>query len=323
MPIESPEARRSRNRILDQSWVTSCLHWKEFSLERDPVTTINRAGRLLAQRTHSVFHTGSITVTDGLLEQQLSFLKKLQWVGYSIIGAVLLAAHYTDFSQRIVAILSRGNDSLLALLQVLLGLFVIALITEWVVWTAYELQMCERNVSWIPPIRPRDYFIILFGGGGLGLLGYLYDRIVPFTFVFLVIDVLTLIGTRDFDQGFGLALKKVRMTEKAELEQDQFKREIIDAIQDYYEGRPQELRIVLGLCARLVALTIAIVGHLEKVNSRGLAGLLEDFPSTAIYAAYLLNLAAGLASEGVITTWRMSRDGRVRNAQIARELAHD
>jgi hypothetical protein len=133
---------------------------------------------------------------------------------------------------------------------------------------------------------------------------------------------LTLIGTRDFDQGFAVALKTVRTTEKAELELDQFRREILDAIEYYYERRPQELRIALGLCARLVALTVAIVGDLKTAHSPGLASLLEDSPSTAIYLAYGINLVAGLSSESVITAWRINRDARVRSAQIARDLAH-
>jgi hypothetical protein len=119
-------------------------------------------------------------MTNGPLEEQLSFLKKLQWVGYSIIGAVLLAVHYSDFNQKIVAILSFDNGSLLALLQVLLGIFVIGLITGWVIYTAYESPIVRTQCKLDTAHPPKRLFRDFVGRRRVGSLGVSLRSDCPF-----------------------------------------------------------------------------------------------------------------------------------------------
>jgi hypothetical protein len=253
---------------------------------------------------------------NGTLEEQLALLKKVQWVAYAAILAVFLAIHYFPAKEKFFSVLIDDKNAMLSSLQIGIGVVIWLYILAWFLWTVHELQLCQNNVSWSPPVPIGVFFIILIGAAGLGVLAVLYDRIVPFALFFLVVDILSWRGTDIFDEGIGLALAKTRQLEEEALKTNGFKRERLEAIEEYYIQKPQEIRLVFRMVLTFIVIALAVLGHLPQVRSGGLSGLLVDFPSALNYAAYSLMLATVLVSEAVIYKWRIDRDWRVRRATI-------
>ncbi len=258
---------------------------------------------------------------DNQATQYETNLKKTQKIGYTAIlvtaGLTAGLARFTTIGPKIASVIS-GPISVawfLALMQLLLLLYILVLALFWYVWTDWELDLFLRYLP-MPPHRARDNVIVILGGIVLGLLIYFSDRIILFTSIFMICDAFAFLGTKDVDEAVAdsIALRRNQPNKIGDYE-----REVLGALEDYYVRRPQLTRIACSAFVKLVALAVAIYGHLlvgEGPNSS--VGLLVDYPNFANCLAYVLVLIGGIGSEIPITFWRVERETRIREAEASR-----
>ncbi len=218
-------------------------------------------------------------------------MKEYLNVGITLVISTVLLLFSKD---RLASAFSMENFPVTQL-SILLLIETLILIVLWIQASLGELQMFQDYFEEFVPPLPKSSFSIAVGIAiFLGMLGYFSDRIVIYSSIFVVFDLLCVWGGWIRASEFRAVLKRAQN----EASPEDIRRKGWDIIEIYELERPHVLRSVGFIFFSVISLILGLLG-----------GLLYQ-PSTIwlISTSYIIMLLNIAFSEVIIMRWRRERD---------------
>lgn len=219
---------------------------------------------------------------------------------YLAIGiTVLVATGILTFSKdRIVVMFNSAGSGLSPenYLQLMLLITTLFLIYQWIRIHIGEVDLLNDNLeNFIPPLPRPSFALIISFAIILGLLGYFSYNILLYSSFFVVFSIFDIWSIYYRNLTLRKALKNARSAIS-----DPKQITYLQAIEDYYIGRPHMQRSATVMFFSFIALICGILSKLYQSPSFG-----ELFGSFA-YGTMSVNI---IVSEIIINHWRKVRDG--------------